>query len=147
MAKSRRPLNSTNESIDSLIARIASLEALTNPENANKISASGSNITFNETGIYMAIAQYRSTADLWNKWVTVDANNNIKGQSAWMGSGTNFPNGHSWTMTITQPGIHSLVLFVDNSGDSVAAPAPANGSYLGSANRTLSVVIVKISDI
>lgn len=114
-------------------------------ELANKASVTGNNIYFSEPGIYMATANFRSTADLWNKWYTIDSLGAIVGDGQWMGSGPNFPNTHTWFFKVTGAGNYQMVYWTDG-GDSVIAVAPANSGWLGNSVRTLQITITKVRD-
>jgi hypothetical protein len=115
-------------------------------ENNKKMSSSGNQIAFEEADIYMVTVEYRSTADLWNRWSIRDNSGNVMGQSPLVGSGSNFPNTALFLCTISSAGNYVLNYYGDGT-DSVAAPAPSTPPNFGSTTRTFSASIIKISDL
>lgn len=111
-----------------------------------KITVSGSAVTFSEAGIYQACGSFRSTTDVWRKWYVKDSSGNVLGESAWGGSGQNFPNPESWLFTISTPGTYFFYYYASSPGDSAVAPAPS-GSPPGSLVKTLSITVTKVSDL
>ncbi len=113
---------------------------------ANKITwSSGSNITFNETGLYMATVSYRSINDVWTKWYTVDSLNSVLGESEWGGSGQNWPAQRQWLFRVTAAGTLRIIAHVD-AADNVVAPAPGQ-PFFGSSTKSLQINIFKVSDL
>lgn len=114
-------------------------------DKANKITVSGTDVTFEETGVYRMSVNYRSVTDVWTKWYVEDAAGNLKGDGSWGGSGINYTPHRELLFEVTAPGIHKFILWLDLA-DSVQTPTFA-GTPDGNLTRTLYVVISKIRDL